>query len=277
MSTLTITTTYAAGSTLTEAQLDETKSAAETYFNTTLIEGSNIQANILDGASKIAVGAVTTSKMASNAVTTAKVADGAITTAKINTDAVTTAKLETSTSSSNGVQTGDINDGAVTTAKIASSVPKQIFQALPTASGTGSSGVTTLGTTSTTEVDTLNITGLTVGKPLILSVVNNDVSSSTYGYTSATYSDASPGTGENLVVYAKCTRDGTSISGVDALMFMVTSNPSGGIVIPITSYMFVDTPTATSHTYALVVYKASNATTNTAYIANYKLTAIQLV
>jgi len=115
MSTLTITTTYDNAQVLTEAQLDEIKTPVETYFNTTQIEGANIQANILDGATYLSDDSISADKLASNSVTTAKLIDSTpssdtgITSAKINTDAVTTAKINDL-----NVTTGKIANDAVT-------------------------------------------------------------------------------------------------------------------------------------------------------------------
>lgn len=111
MSTLSITTTYSDGAILYEADLDHFKTDLETFFNTTLIAGINIQTNSLTGADKIAQANVTTAKIASNAVTSSKLEDGStttgLTTTNLNTNVVTTAKIA---------------DLAITNAKIAGSI-----------------------------------------------------------------------------------------------------------------------------------------------------------
>lgn len=111
MSTLNITTSYSDGAILYEADLDHFKTDLETFFNTTLITGTNLQTNSLTGADKIAQANITTAKILDNAITSAKIEDGTATTgvstANLNTNAITTAKIV---------------DSAITNAKIAGSI-----------------------------------------------------------------------------------------------------------------------------------------------------------
>jgi len=93
MPTLSISTTYADGSPLTKALLDEIKTGIESFLNTTKIDSDNIQTGGVATAN-LATGCVTAAKLASSAVETAKINDSAVTTAKINANAVTRAKLE---------------------------------------------------------------------------------------------------------------------------------------------------------------------------------------
>lgn len=102
MPTLNISTSYANGSPLTKAQLDEIVDGVETFLNTTKIDQDNI-----------ATGGVATASLADNAVTTAKITDSNVTTAKINDLAVTTGKINDL-----AVTTGKLASSAVTTAKI---------------------------------------------------------------------------------------------------------------------------------------------------------------
>lgn len=91
MPTLTITTTYDDGTTLTEAQLDAIKSATEIFFNTTKLNSDNLATGAITD-DELANSLVTAAKLGSSAVTTAKIADLSVTGAKIATNAITRAK-----------------------------------------------------------------------------------------------------------------------------------------------------------------------------------------
>jgi len=75
MPTLTVTKTYDTSQVLTEADLDSIKSSLETFFNTTKIDGDNIQ-----------TGGVPTAAIANSAVTADKLGSGAVTSAKLDTN-----------------------------------------------------------------------------------------------------------------------------------------------------------------------------------------------
>ncbi len=113
MPTLSIPKNYSDGSAYTESMVDDIRSTLHTFFNTTKIDGDNIQTGGVPTAA-LADLAVTTAKLASEAVETAKIDDLAVTTAKLNDLAVTTGKL-----AADAVETAKIDDGAVTEAKIA--------------------------------------------------------------------------------------------------------------------------------------------------------------
>ena len=82
MPVLTITKTYADGTVLTEADLDNFKDDTEAFLNTTKIDQDNIQTDGVD-ANSLATDSVITIKIKDDNVTTAKIVDGAITSAKL--------------------------------------------------------------------------------------------------------------------------------------------------------------------------------------------------
>lgn len=108
MPTLTITTTYADGSTLTAAMLDAIKTQIQTFVNTTKLDADNLQDS-----------AITTAKLAAASVTTAKIATGAISIdTQIAANTITNSHL-----TDDCVTATEIADGAIdAAAKIASNV-----------------------------------------------------------------------------------------------------------------------------------------------------------
>ena len=92
MPTLTITKTYADGSVLTEADLDNIKTDVENFLNTTKIDQDNIQ-----------TGGVNAASLATDSVETIKIKDLNVTTAKIAANAVTSAKLASGVGESDGI------------------------------------------------------------------------------------------------------------------------------------------------------------------------------
>lgn len=282
MSVLTITTTYDTAAILYESQLDAIKTPIETYFNTTQIEGSNIQDNILDGASYLADDSVSTDKLTSNAVTTAKLADSTpssdtgITTAKINDLAVTTDKLDNLS-----VNTDKINNGDVTTNKLVNnSVPKGIMLAIP--SGSSTIGDITLSVTSGSAVSdlllsALTISGLTVGKPVIIAL------QSTSTTTGSGYVGFSLNNTDNYLTPAlgalslKINKD--DVLSYNAPLFLgdVPDITIMHFKVPLSSFIYIDVATATSHTYKIYLSKPTTSQTGDLLISSAKLVAIQLV
>lgn len=283
MSTLTITTTYDTAQILYEAQIDAIKTPIETYFNTTQIEGSNIQGSILDGATYLADDSISADKLASNSVTTSKLVDSTpssdtgITTAKINTDAITTAKLDDL-----AVITAKIDDGDVTTAKIVNnSVPKTIMLANPTASATiTDTSVAITSSSSNGIVGSVTITGLTVGKPVIVSLQS---SSSTVGYGyininvpadgfSFTQTDCRDYSVKFYKDSSLVNRAPLELQGVNGLLAL-------DLKVPLSMFTYIDIATSTSHTYD--VYFGTDSSfvgdDGTMSINSAKLVAIQIV
>ena len=284
MSTLTITTTYDTAQILYESQIDEIKTPIETYFNTTQIEGSNIQANILDGATYLSDDSISADKLASNSVTTAKLADSTpssdtgITSAKINTDAVTTAKIDDL-----AVTTAKIDDLDITTAKIGGTVPKSIMLELPTASATLSdltvyrsldSISAFVGAGSETLVGSLTFSGLTSGKPVLINLQSNNTSSG-YGYIEQImYVFFTHTEGPMLDNYAfqvtqrvSCSlilkKDASTVYTAD-ISFGDIFNSKTYLRIPLSVFNYIDIASSTSHTYSL--YIKCNAVTLTDYV-----------
>jgi len=271
MSTLTVTTTYDDGQVLTEAQIDALKTQVESFYNNANVDDGNIQANSLDASRVIANSAVTTAKLTSNSVTSTKlkdytVSDGAgIATAKIIDDAVTTAKIATG-----AITTAKINDSAVTAAKITNNaVPASIMPSHPTASSTFTDLTVTIpfhdpSLTDGSEnlVGTMTFSGLTSGKPIILSLQSTSTATGygyielvyrglTYGYMSGPlYGYRSSTSRAECAIILK--KDGTQVSEQryalgdvykDTLYFRV----------PLSSFTHVDVATATSHVYTIYI------------------------
>lgn len=280
MSTLTITTTYDTAQILYEAQIDEIKTPIETYFNTTQIEGSNIQANILDGATYLADDSISTDKLASNSVTTAKLVDSTpssdtgITSAKINTDAITTVKLDDL-----AVTTDKISDGDITTAKIATSPPKAVMLANPTASSTLSDTSVTLGGADSGDVlvGSLAFSGLTSGKPVIISLQPTTTTTG-YGYMGGDC------VGSGIIAsyinaVVKLKKDGTTVYTYG---LRLGASETGVIFygkLPLSMFNYIDIASSTSHTYSLYITNAGGGggLSGTFSINSSKLVAIQVV
>lgn len=112
MSTLDITRTYADGTLLYAADFDALCNESETFFNTTKLNGDNIDDAGITASLKITDTSITTAKIPDSAITTLKLEDEAVTTAKINDLAVTTAKILDGT-----LVTADFTDASVTNAK----------------------------------------------------------------------------------------------------------------------------------------------------------------
>ena len=176
MATLTVTKTYVDASLLSASDLDGLVDSIETFLNTTLLNGDNIQdggvtssaltansvtSDILDAASVVEEGladaAVEEAQLGASAVD-ADIADAAVTTAKILDSTVATA---------------DIADSAVTYAEL---------EDRATGSSAGnvafSSAVTSFTHTVTDEFDEttvyitdLEITITTTGKPLVVGLM----------------------------------------------------------------------------------------------------------
>ncbi len=278
MSTLTINTTYDTAQILYEAQLDEIKNPIETYFNTTQIDGDNIQANILDGATYLADDSISTDKLASNSVTTAKLVDSTpssdtgITAAKINTDAITTAKLDDS-----AITTAKINDGAVTTAKITSSLPKSVMLDNPTSSVNLTNLSISLGGAATgdTLVGTLTFSGLTSGKPIIISL-QSTATSTGYGYMGGDTFRSAALLPPPLTAHIKLKKDGTTVH--DFFMQATGDRQYTYYKLPLSSFNYIDIASSTSHAYSLYINNdVGQPYTGTFYIDSAKLVAIQIV
>lgn len=269
MSTLTVTTTYDTAQILYEAQIDEIKTPIETYFNTTQIDGDNIQANILDGATYLSDDSISADKLASNAVTTAKLADSTpssdtgITTAKINTDAVTTAKLDDL-----AVTTAKIDDGDVTTAKIGGAVPKSIMLELPTASTTlsdmnldRSSTSLSLGSdTAETLVGSLTFSGLTSGKPILINLQSTSTAAG-YGYieglscniwVDGANSPSNFRTTQRVEYALILKKDATTVAQQHYAVGDVFETQLY-TRFPLSAFTYVDIASSTSHTYSLYI------------------------
>src|SRR5574343_108349 len=272
MATLTVTTTYDTAQVLTEAQLDAIRTPIETHFNTAQVEGSNIQANILDGATYLADDAISAVKLASNSVTTAKLVDSTpssdtgITTAKINDNAVTTAKLDDL-----AITAAKIADANVTTAKIADdAVPKLVMLELPTASTNLSDlSVNRISITqdgSETLVGSLTFSGLTSGKHVIISSQSISTSSG-YGYIGQVmtlFVSYSSGHSFNVECALILKKDVVIIHQGN-FGFGRTVSDTIYLKVPLRTFVTIDTASSTSHTYSLYI-KTIGTTWNNPHI-----------
>lgn len=96
MPTLSFTKNYAAAAVLTKAHLDAAFQSAETFFNSTKIDYTNIQTGGIATANYAAL-SVDAAALASDSVTTVKILDANVTTAKLASGAVTAAKITSGT------------------------------------------------------------------------------------------------------------------------------------------------------------------------------------
>jgi len=261
MPQLSISKTYADGTTLFESDLDNIKDGLETFINTTKLDGENIQDSAIVEA-KIAAGAVTAAKIASSAVTTAKIQDSAVTTAKIQDGAVTAAKL-----ASDAVTTAKIVDANVTTAKIAdeavtqAKVDKRTMDSSTASAGNIAvnelSGINN--STSTSFVELVAVTLTTLGGPVKIGLISNGSASAV-----RVNDTGSPfGFGEVALV-----RDSTTIA-----IFNIPLVASTGAGIPVTTINTTDVPAAGTYTYKLQVRRTSDATSID--VINCKLVAYE--
>jgi hypothetical protein len=279
MSTLTVAPTYSNGNVLTEAQIDAVGDTIETYFNTTLIDDANIQANALTGSTKLDNTAVTTAKIQSSAITTAKLVDSVdttdgITTAKIADTNVTTAKIADS-----AVTAAKIANGAVTAAKI-NGIPKAVYPAIPVASNTLSD--LTVSNSTPTLVGSVSATGLTSGKPVIVSLESSTTSAGSgyielycIGDTTGGTQDISDNCRGEIYIY----KDGVSVYKSHLWWAYAAAGSVSTVRIPLSSITYIDTASSTSHTYSLYINSigASSERTSQIKINSAILKTMQLV
>lgn len=267
MGTLTINPTYATSSVLYETDLDNSiKTPIETHFNNAEVEGSNIQPESITGASKLQNNAVITSKIANNAITLEKLEDAISTstgvlTAKIADDAVTTSKILDA-----NIITDKINNLAVTSEKIIdSSVPKSIMLDIPRASADLAN--TTInwartsyggsdGTAGPTLVGSISVSGLTSGKPVIISLESNNADYDR-GYIEATATlNVSGASGAYTVAggLVHIYKDNSKIATHQIISCRVFGvDPTAYIRIPLSTITHVDSASSTSHTYSIYI------------------------
>ena len=89
MPTLSISKTYQDGDVLFEADLDNIRSAIETFLNTTKIDDDNIQDNGITASTKIIDGTISSGKLAAESITALLLDTNAITTVKVGSNSVT--------------------------------------------------------------------------------------------------------------------------------------------------------------------------------------------
>ena len=280
MSTLNITPTYATSSVLYEADLDASiKTPIESHFNNAEVEGSNIQSESITGSLKIQNSAITSDKIANNAVTSAKLEDAisattGILTTKILNDAVTTDKILNA-----NITTEKLANSAVTAAKIGTwEIPKTIMLDLPRASAdlsnltinwarTTTSGPD--GTAGPSLVGSVSISGLTSGKPVIISL---ESSSAEYdkGYIEAIATlNVSSSSGFETVAggIVHIYKDGSKIAS-----HQITScgaygtNPTAYIRIPLSAITHIDVASNSSHTYSIYLESVAFSSISTDFI-----------
>ena len=158
MPTLSISKTYQDGDVLFEADLDNIRSAIETFLNTTKIDDDNIQDNGITASTKIIDGTISSGKLAAESITALLLDTNAITTVKVGSNSVTTAKINDL-----AVTTAKIADANITTAKLAdgaATVVKKEAATIEESAGSGASGATVSSTSFTTvEEVTIDVTG----------------------------------------------------------------------------------------------------------------------
>ena len=260
MPTLTVTKTYNDGAVLNESDLDGIKSSLETFFNTTKIDGDNIQTGGVPTAA-IANAAVTADKLAA-AVAGDGLAGGAGTALSVNVDGST---LEINTDALRikdlGVSTAKIAANAVTRAKI-ESVGQQI---------SSSSGSYTTTSTSYVDITNLSVSITTSGRPVMLFLQPaSDTSDSYLGCKNTGGSD----TGEAGPGNFKIVRDSTDIA-----MFRISGGldsdavNSRSVNIPPGCVLYIDAPAAGTYTYKVQGKVASGKTLE---VEQVKLVAYEL-
>lgn len=253
MGTLTVTKTYNDGQVLNESDLDNIKNSIETFFNTTKIDGDNIQ-----------TGGVPTAALADSAVTTVKINDLAVTTAKIN---------------DLGVTTGKINDLAVTAAKIdALAVTTAKIDALAvTAAKIAADAVTTA------KILDANVTSAKIQSNPAFSGSFSISGQDTFQTTGSTYTLGSNATDKNVLFLAHGnpggrgwrmvagTVDGSTGSGTNGLGFSSTKNGTGDYTITFTVTSSSGNPivTATGESTSLTHCSIKSLSTSTVTINVY--------
>lgn len=278
MSTLVVTPTYINGSVLTETDLDSSlKTPIEAHFNNANVEGSDIQSEALTGSNKIRNTAITADKIAANAITTIKLEDAVssstgILTAKIANDAVTTAKIL-----NQNITTDKINNLAVTSAKIAdNSVPKSIMPDLPRAAAalTNTTINWSLGVSAgPTIVGSVTITGLTSGKPVLISLESNTTEyDKGYIEAIATVNTTFASSGGYVHLY----KDGSKIATHEiGSSYIKGINPTAYLRLPLSCITHIDTASSSSHTYSIYLESKSRHG-SASYTANMTINSAQL-
>jgi hypothetical protein len=162
MPQLSVTKNYSNGEVFTEDMLDAAFDSIETFFNTTKIDGSNIQAGAV-GTSQLAALAITTSKIANDAVTADKLADSA------------------STDADRAVTTDHIRDEAITSAKIApGAITKASLASLGQQLSSSSGAFSTSSAGSYVDVTNLSVTITTGGRPIQLALISDGSGNQAY-------------------------------------------------------------------------------------------------
>ncbi len=246
MSTLTVSKTYSDGVVLSESDLDAVKSDLESYYNSTRIDGNNLQQGSINGASILANSAVTTSKIADSMISSEKMQDGVSSTTGITAAKIIDNELDTDKFNTASVTTAKIANEAITTPLITNnSVPKAIMP-LPYFSTT--SVISGVGSGTRISVP---VTDLVAGKPVILTFESGTTTESS-GYIKAQF--------------VSFLRDGNNIGTCTNLSSVGEEREFNGssfyvptvvMGIPPSSYMLIDTPTSTSHTYSVTTSDAN--------------------
>jgi hypothetical protein len=282
MSTLTITPTYTDGNILYESELDSVKTQIETYYNTTKIQGSNLQAGMIDASDKVAASALNTVKFAATSVSSTNLEDSTgdsdgVTADKIDSLVVVTANIETSTSSTTGVTTAKLADNEITGDRITdNSVPKSIMLSNPAGTVTFTS---VSGINSNTIIGSITLTGLTVGKPIILSFEGASTGLSTGFIQVSSGADFILPTVDRRGILAIVKDTSTAVA---ACYFSGTADvttysyETALYRLPPGVFTTVDVATSTSHTYDVYV-NVSDPTYNSIEISYIKLNAIQVI
>ena len=177
MATLTVTKTYVDASLLSASDLDGIVDSIETFLNTTLLNGDNIQDGGVTSAA-LTANSVTSDILASDSVEEAGLADAAVETTQLGSGAAETADIADA-----AVTTAKILDATVATADIAdSAVTYAELEERSTGTSAGNVAFSSAVSSFTHTVDDafddtavyitdLQVTLTTTGKPLVVGLM----------------------------------------------------------------------------------------------------------
>jgi hypothetical protein len=153
------------------------------------------------------------------------------------------------------VTSGKILDGTIVNADISSSASIALSKIAPTNYAIAASDTGSFSTTSTTYADLTNqsVSITTIGRPVMITVVNGDITVS--------------GSSAPAIAWIKAVRGSTDLTPERNVVSSGPTSPQ--ITVPGGALVWYDTPTAGTYTYKLQV--KSNSASVTLSIANAKL------
>jgi hypothetical protein len=250
-------------------------SGADSSDNADKLDG--LDWSVIFGTNSPSTGKILTSKLPDQQIIGSQISDGAIRSNHIADGAVVAAKLAPRSISGlqiapNAVGTAEIADGAVTIEKLASR---------PIGTNVGIGGIAI----SRTEVDGIYppptnnsvarfVTNLvvkiqTIGRPVVLFLVNGDASG-----TSEIFHTNSPHSSIEVVVHAFRGESPIANQTYRLNLNTIVAEPNRSMGIPASSFRFMDSPPAGSHTYSIRL--SDGGTFETIRVTNTRLIAFEL-